>query len=340
MVDVSDFLKLSKDFPMADVRSPKEFEAGHIDGAHNIPLLDDKEREAVGTLYKKSGKQKAIYLAFQLIGPRLHRIVAQAEKWAKGKELLVYCWRGGMRSANFCRFVEMAGVRTHRLEGGYKAWRQQGLSYFSQPWKLVRLGGCTGSGKSEILRELGKQGEQILDLEAFANHKGSAFGALMMPPQPTTEQFHNRLFEKLRSFDFSRRLWAEDESMSIGSVCLPPDFWNQMKAAPIIEIKLEKKLRIQRLVNEYGSSDTDLFMEAMKRIIKRLGGQHYNAAKAHWLGGDKHACIDVLLAYYDKYYLESLNNKRDKVAEQAEWNGEDAASAANEIRLKEICQKL
>lgn len=331
MIDVNDFLKLRHELPVADVRSPKEFEAGHIDGAANIPLLTDDERAAVGTLYKKSGKQKAIYRAFQLVGPRLHSIVARAEKFANGKDLIVYCWRGGMRSANFCQFVEMAGVRTHRLEGGYKAWRQQGLTYFLQPWRLMRLGGCTGSGKSDILRELEKQGEQILDLETIAHHKGSAFGALMMPPQPGTEQFHNRLFEKLRTLDSSRRLWVEDESMSIGNVCLPPDFWNQMKAAPVVEILLEKNLRIQRLVNEYGPSDSDLFIEAMGRISKRLGGQHYHAAKAYWLSGDQYACIDVLLTYYDKYYLESLDKKRDKVVGQVAWNGKEVSSIAKEI---------
>ena len=124
-------------------------------------------------------------------------MIAETEKIANGKEMLVHCWRGGMRSSNFSQFIRMAGIRSRVLEGGYKSYRRAAMDSFGKPMRLVTLTGCTGSGKSDVLRELAKLGEQVVDLETMAHHKGSAFGGLLQLPQPTTEQFQNDLFEKL-----------------------------------------------------------------------------------------------------------------------------------------------
>ena len=212
MVSIEEFLSLRKELPVVDVRSEGEFEEGHIRNTINIPLLNYAERIAVGTDYKQKGQHEAIKTGFRLVGPRLLDIINDAEKVASNRELLVHCWRGGMRSNNFCQFVGMAGIKTHSLKGGYKAYRHQALESFKRPMNLILLTGCTGSGKSEVLRALKSQGEQVLDLENLANHKGSAFGGLLMPPQPTTEQFQNELFEEILLLDPSRRIWVEDES--------------------------------------------------------------------------------------------------------------------------------
>lgn len=331
-LSLEDFFRLRNTLPVLDVRSEDEYAQGHIAGANNLPLLNNEERVIVGTTYKQRGPQEAIYDGFRLVGPRLKDIVFQAERIAADNEVLVHCWRGGMRSNNFCQFIGMAKIKSHALKGGYKAYRQFAADYFKKPLQLILIGGCTGSGKSEVLRELAKQGEQILDLEALANHKGSAFGSLMQSPQPTTEQFHNDLFEKLFQLDLSKRIWIEDESITIGKVFLPPDLWLAMKASPLVQMDVPKEIRIQRLVNEYGPADKMEFLAAMDKITKRLGGQHYIAAKEKWLEGDMATTIDILLTYYDKYYLESMANKKERVKFALPWNGTDSSGYAELLR--------
>src|SRR6188768_2768219 len=161
-IGIDDFLQLRKQLPVVDVRSEGEYQEGHVASAFNIPLLNNAERAVVGTDYKKKGQHEAIKTAFRLVGPRLFDIVTEAEK--VGNELLVHCWRGGMRSSNFCQFVGMSKVKTHQLLGGYKSYRHQALESFKLPFNLFVVGGCTGSGKSEILQALKKSGEQVIDL--------------------------------------------------------------------------------------------------------------------------------------------------------------------------------
>lgn len=330
-VSIDDFLKLRRELPVLDVRSEGEFDLGHVEGAANIPILNNNERRAVGTDYKQKGQREAIITGFRMVGPRLSDIIFDTEQYANGRELLVYCWRGGMRSRNFCEIVGMARVRTRALTGGYKAFRQKALETFSQPLQLVVIGGTTGSGKSEVLRALKSHGEQVIDLELLAHHKGSAFGALMMPPQPTTEQFHNNLFDVMATLDPSRRIWIEDESITIGRVVLPPALWTTMSRSPVVELQVEKDVRVQRLANEYGPADKQEFLQAMAKITKRLGGQHFNAAAERWLAGDVHATVEILLTYYDKAYTEGLTRKKDRIVHRVTWNGKNSDAFANEL---------
>jgi tRNA 2-selenouridine synthase len=198
--------------------------------------------------------------------------------------------------------------------------------------KLLLIGGCTGSGKSEILRELKSLGEQVLDLETLAHHKGSAFGGLMMPAQPSTEQFHNHIFEELIKLDLQKRIWVEDESITIGKVFLPPPFWDQMKQASIVEMKVEKPVRIKRLVEEYGKAPQEEFLSSMEKITRRLGGQHFKEAKEKWLAGDAVSTIDILLTYYDKYYSESLKSKATRVVTNVSWDGKEKTKLMEQLR--------
>lgn len=331
MISLQDFLSLRASLPVVDVRSPLEFEQGHIRGAINLPLLNNEERVAVGTDYKQKGTAEAIRTGFRLVGPRLEEIITEAERISSGKELLVHCWRGGMRSNNFCKFVSMARIKSESLTGGYKAYRQHALEFFKKPLPLQLLTGFTGSGKSEILRELKKSGEQVLDLEQLANHKGSAFGGLLMPKQPTTEQFQNDLFEEILKLDPKRRIWVEDEAIAIGKIFLPQDFWNTMATSPIVKMMVPKEVRVKRLVHEYGHANQAEFLEAMTKVTKKLGGQHFAAAKEKLLQGDMASTIDILLTYYDKAYFKSNEAKKERIAHLREWNGNDAAAFAREL---------
>jgi tRNA 2-selenouridine synthase len=330
-LQIDDFLRFRNEKTMVDVRSPGEFGSGHIRGAVNIPILNNEERVIVGTAYKKQGQKQAIKEGFRLVGPRLADIISETEKVSGGKEILVHCWRGGMRSNNFCQFVGMAGVRTQALQGGYKAYRQKAITSFLSAFQFVSISGYTGSGKSEILRELKNQGEQVIDLEALANHKGSAFGGLSMPAQPTTEQFQNELFEEIFKLDLTKRIWIEDESLSIGKIYLPSPFWKSMYESPLIKIEMDKKVRIERLVKEYGSVNQADFLKAMEQITKRLGGQHFNAAKERLLIGDMAGTIDILLTYYDKAYLHGLEKRTERIDRYVPWDGENTSELAREL---------
>ena len=300
-------------------------------GAINIPILNNTERIAVGTDYKQKGQAEAIKTGFRLVGPRFLEIINHAETVAGGKDLLVHCWRGGMRSANFCQITGMAKVKTLQLAGGYKAYRHEALESYKKPLRLKIIAGYTGSGKSEILRALKNRGEQIIDLENLANHKGSVFGGLMMPPQPTTEQFQNDLFEVLVTLDATRRIWVEDESIALGRIFLPNDFWLQMSSSPVFEMQVDKQVRIERLVEEYGPADKEAFLHAMKGIVKKLGGQHFNSAREKLLENDMAATIDILLTYYDKAYKTGLTNKEHRIKTRIAWNGKDPGEFADQL---------
>jgi tRNA 2-selenouridine synthase len=335
-LSIEDFLSLRADLPVVDVSSEGEFDEGHIPHAFNIPILNNSERVAVGTDYKQKGQAEAIKTGFRLVGPRIIDIVTAAETVARGNELLVHCWRGGMRSSNFCQFVGMTKIKTHQLQGGYKSYRQAAHDSFRRDMKLVVIGGCTGSGKSEILRALKTKGEQIIDLEALASHRGSSFGGLLLPPQPTTEQFQNDLFEVILKLDLNRRIWIEDESIAVGKIFLPEPLWRKMLSSPLVEIHVDKQHRIKRLVDEYGPADKIEFLQAMERITKKLGGQNFNAARDKWLAGDKESTMDILLTYYDRAYTNGLTAKKPRIKLSAQWNGSDAESLLNELILSNL----
>jgi len=334
-ISLEEFFKLRDALPVLDVRSEGEYAAGHIPHAMNIPLLNNHERIAVGTDYKQKGQLEAIKTGFRLVGPRLEEIINQTLA-ITDREAIVHCWRGGMRSSNFCQFVGMAGIKTHQLRGGYKAYRHAALESFKNPFRFLVIGGFTGSGKTEILRALATAGEQIIDLEFLARHKGSSFGGLMQPPQPTTEQFENDLFEAIQKLDVKRPIWIEDESIAVGKVFLPQSFWTALRTSPVIELKVEKEIRVRRLVNEYGDADKAAFLEAMQRITKRLGGQHFNAAREKLLEGDMAATIDILLTYYDKAYVNGLVKKKDRIKDTVTWDGVTTHPLVAELKRKTL----
>src|SRR5674476_280012 len=192
-INILKFLELSEITPIADVRSPSEFKSGHMPGAVNIPLFDDGERAAVGTKFKKEGRLPAILEGLKYTGPEMSSKLENALKIAKNGKLLVHCWRGGMRSEAMAWLFSLGDIKAEVLDGGYKSYRHHILESLSGKRNMIVLGGMTGSSKTHILKYLKTTGQQIVDLEGLANHKGSAFGALGQPAQPSTEQFANIL---------------------------------------------------------------------------------------------------------------------------------------------------
>lgn len=287
---------------MFDVRSPGEYAVGHIPGAQSFALFSDVERARIGTLYKQQGSEKAIEEGLRMVGPRLADLVQQARQLAGGQPLNLYCWRGGMRSGSVAWLLQTAGLPVRVLAGGYKAYRAEALAAFEKIENLIVLQGSTGSAKTDTLRALASLGEQVLDLEGLAHHRGSAFGALGQKAQPSTQQFQNNLYEALRPFDRKKRVWVEGESKSIGRCYLPDELWEAMGRAQVLEVQLPVAQRVQRLVAEYGTFARQDLEAAILKLRKRLGGLRLNEALEALHAGDLPTVAALLLDYYDDSY--------------------------------------
>jgi tRNA 2-selenouridine synthase len=292
--------------PVIDVRSPGEHLQGHIPGAHNIPLFDNDERARVGTTYVKIGKEPAIELGKIIAGEKTDYYLNAIRNVASGKQMLLHCWRGGMRSAKIAAFFAEAGYRVFVLEGGYKAYRGYIRKQFSSARLIFLIGGYTGSGKTGILKEIGKLGHQIIDLEALACHKGSNFGHLGQNAQPTTEQFENNLYALWADLDPLKPLWLEHESMNIGTITLPDSFHAAMLNGTLFFIELPKDYRIKRLVEEYACFEKPVLQAVLEHLGQFMGTFQAREVLLALQNDDFEKVADITLTYYDKLYSNSL----------------------------------
>jgi tRNA 2-selenouridine synthase len=303
--------------PVIDVRSEGEFEQGHIPGAVNIPLLDNADRKAVGTCYKLHGNEAAVLLGYKLAGPKFYNFIKEARKVCRSKEAWLHCWRGGLRSKIAATILEDSGLHIYRLKGGYKSYRNWVLQTLEMKIQVKVLGGLTGSGKTTLLHLLKENGEQIIDLEGLAHHKGSAFGGIGQPAQPTQEQFENNLGVILHKLDPDRRVWIEDESRAIGRMVIPPVLWKQMREAPLYEIVIPKAVRHRRIMEEYSQLDPLMLEEKTATLKKRLGDKRTKEVIAMLQEKDLGGWASALLDYYDKTYAHGQDqreeNKRNKI---------------------------
>jgi len=309
LLNVPDFLLFEGTAVAIDVRSPLEFEQGHILGAHSLPLLSNEERAEIGTLYKKVGKTEAILRGLEIIGPKMREMAEELIRLSDGKPLFIHCWRGGMRSQSVAQMAEQLGITSYVLNGGYKAYRQYALETLSAPIKYQVLSGFTGSGKTKILQKLEEHGAQVIDLEGFANHLGSSFGGIGMESQPSTEYFQNMCFTKLHKMEKNKPIWIEDESANIGHCCLPTGMYQNMQNANWVQIILPSSERITFITEVYGHLPTDQIKLAIQRIQKRLGPVETKEALAACDKNNIKRCVEILLQYYDKLYQKSINKK-------------------------------
>lgn len=308
MSSVVDFLAL--DQPILDVRSPGEFAQAHIPGAISFPLFSDEERAQVGICYKQEGRDRAVELGFAIAGGKFAGFIAQARAIAPDRQVRLHCWRGGMRSGAVAWVLGMAGFEVATLKGGYKAFRHWAMRQNQRSLWVVTLGGMTGTGKTNILAALAAAGEQVLDLEAIANHRGSSYGALGLPPQPTTEQFENLIAMQWAKFDRARPVWIEAESRGIGRCRVPVGIFDQMKQAPILQIVRPRSERLALLVEMYGTAEIEELVTATDRIRKHLGGLRTQQAIDLLRQKKLAEAFDIVLDYYDKTYQYDLEKRQ------------------------------
>jgi tRNA 2-selenouridine synthase len=365
---IDNFLILSEKFWVIDVRSPAEFSHAHIPGAYNLPLFDDNERKVVGTAYKQESKESAIKIGLRYFGPKMVEMLEEVEAMAKiddknltdRKTVLVHCWRGGMRSAGVAWLLDLYGFKVYTLSGGYKAFRQWCHRQFETKYNLKVIGGYTGSGKTGIVAEMRQSKLPAVDLEGIANHKGSSFGSIGMPVQPSQEMFENLLALELsrvgsgskNSFppdhndpaflstesdqfpvlEFST-IWLEDESQRIGNVIIPAKLWEQMRTAHVYFLDIPFERRLEHIVKDYGKGDKDKLVNAIIRIQKRLGGLETKNAINYLVEDNLKDCFKILLSYYDKYYFKGLQSRENWEQLSTTINCQDVDSKLNILKL-------
>lgn len=339
-ISITEFLNLAENFPILDVRSPGEYKHAHIPGAHSLPLFTDEERKVVGTAYKQQSKQVAVKIGLKFFGVKMVEMVEQVEKLVqelqpKSKKtsnnsefqpstVLVHCWRGGMRSAGVAWLLDLYGFKVYTLAGGYKGYRNWVLEQFEKEYPMNILGGYTGSGKTEVLKALRKRGYTVIDLEGIAHHKGSAFGAMGLAPQPSQEHFENILAGQLvlglakslseESLDFQKTIWLEDESQRIGTVNIPSILFQQMRKKKVFFLEIPFESRLDYINLHYGKFEKSELVNAVIRIKKRLGGLETKNTMNFLLEDDTKEAFRILLQYYDKLYGRNLENNRENAA--------------------------
>jgi tRNA 2-selenouridine synthase len=310
-LDINHFLSQSTGKVVLDVRTPKEFQQGHIPKAINLPLFTNEERVMVGTIYKQEGRENAILKGLEIVGPKLATFITQTQSYTSDKTIFIHCWRGGMRSGSMAWLLELYGYTVFVLKGGYKQFRNHVLGNFKIESAVKILSGKTGSGKTHVLHEMQKLGAQVIDLESLAHHKGSAFGALGEEEQPSQEQFENELFFEIRKLKPNQLLWLEDESRMIGKKVIPLDIWDKMRQSQVVYIDVPFETRVLNLVNDYGNYSPLELEKSILKISRRLGPEQTKLTLEALHQNNLKMVCEMCLHYYDKSYSHGLE-KREK----------------------------
>lgn len=292
-----------------DARSPSEYDHGHIPGSVNIPLFSNDERALIGTIYKRNGHQEAFRKGLEIVGPKLASFVEQAQKHVGKNSAKIYCWRGGMRSSSLAWLLQTSGLKTYTLYQGYKKYRHWILQTLEKQHPIAMLGGLTGSGKTEILHRLKQTGQQVLDLEALAKHRGSSYGMMFQFPQPTNEQFENEIACCWQSYNSLSPVWIEDESRTIGKCKIPDALFKQMRTAPLFIIESKFSSRIHKLLQDYGNISIDNLITSTKKIERKLGSQRCHQIICYLQEQNLERSVEILLDYYDKLYINSIKRR-------------------------------
>ena len=325
-----------------DVRTPAEFALDHAPGAVNLPVLSDAERAEVGTIYVQEDRFKArrvgaAYIARNVAG---HLQGALSDR-PGGFRPLIYCWRGGMRSSAMATILSQVGWRTTVLAGGYMTWRRHVTARLydaALPFRLLLIDGYTGSGKTELLQRLAALGEQTVDLEGLAAHRGSLFGGFADRPQPSQKLFESQLLSLLDGLDPARPVFVEAESSKVGERMVPPALWQAMTAAPRIELGAEPQARARYLVRAYRDivEDRPALDEALRRLPtppgrKRLAAWGELADAGHF----EALALALMELHYDPAYRRSSRRDERRPMARVAMGGladPDFAAAAEQIR--------
>lgn len=313
---------------LVDARSPAEYAEATIPGALNVPILDDAERAEIGTLYKQQGRQTARRRGVELVAPKIPALIEQiaAARPAGSPPLVVFCWRGGMRSRALAQFLELAGIPARQLTGGHKGFRSLVRDFFERgEWgRLIVLRGLTGVGKTLLLQRLAAAGRPIVDLEGLANHRGSAFGHLGLPSQPTQRMFEALLWDALRRIPATGYALAEGESRHIGRLALPLRVHQALQTETSIWIEAPLEQRVGNILADYPARDhlREEFARPIRALKERLGRQVVEELLGLLQAGAWEELVRrLMIQYYDPLYRHTFPTRRIEVSVDNEIAG-------------------
>lgn len=307
---------------LLDVRSESEFAEDHIPGALNCPVLDDAQRAAVGTMHRQKSAFHARRFGAALVARNIAKHIESlfADNGPSWRPL-VYCWRGGQRSAAMTEVLGSVGWHARRLEGGYRAFRRyvvEALSALPARFRFRVICGATGSGKSRLLRELQYAGGQVLDLESLAQHRGSVLGHLPAQPQPSQKLFETRIWWTLSALDSNRPVYVESESRKVGDLRVPEVLIERMRASECVVIDLPLAERIRLLRDEYRHFEAapDRLLAQLSCLVPLHGHARVDAWSAIARSGEWPALVERLLVeHYDPAYQRSIKRNFARLAD-------------------------
>ncbi len=312
-------IDLKKLDDVIDVRSPSEYEVDHIPGAINLPVLSDKEREMVGTIYKQNSKFEAKKLGAALISKNISNFLKKNIREKHRDWLpLIYCWRGGQRSYAFATILDQIGWDVGVVDGGYKSFRKHVSVFLDkniENYFLILITGNTGTAKTKLLNLIEERQGQTIDLESLANHKGSVFGS-QGQKQPSQKLFETLIYDKVKNLKTGEPIFVEAESNKIGNLHIPKEFWKLMKNSPQIEISATVEQRAQFLVEEYSEITADL--DLLEKQITSLSTIAGHKVVESWLRMAKNKefialAKQLIEKHYDPRYERGLLRKKKQV---------------------------
>ena len=304
-----------------DVRSPAEFAADHLPGAINLPVLSDEERARVGTHYTQVSAFEARRMGAALTARNIaHHIETALADRPKDFKPLIYCWRGGMRSNSMAMVLGAIGWRATLIKGGYRTWREQvsaGLEADTQ-WPVILIDGQTGTAKTKLLHILAQRGEQVIDLEGIARHRGSLFGGFAEAEQPSQKAFDTQLWTQMRELDLDRPIYVEAESRLVGRRRVPQGLWDAMQGAPRLVIEAPVEARARYLLTAYPdlAENSDQLRDAITGLKRFQGGETIEG----WLdlaetGAFEALAAQLIEAHYDPAY-DRARMRHERVGEE------------------------
>lgn len=326
-----------------DARSPAEFAEDRLPGAINCPVLNDEERAIVGTLYKQQGAFEARRVGGAMVAANLARHLREqlADKPAHWKPL-VYCWRGGMRSGSMVTWLRLVGWDAQQLAGGYKAWRRHVIDTLAQhaPQLHLRvLCGPTGSAKTRVLQALALLGQQVLDLEGFARHRGSVLGAWPGVEQPAQTAFETQMANALDAFDLARPIFVEAESARIGRLNVPQPLVQRLRASPCIEVQAGCAARLEYLLRDYANLGDD--PAQLARLLGTMKELHGKQVVQRWQAWAEERALEPLFAelmelHYDPLYARSQSTHLHQWAQRQVVEAQDLSDDSINLLAQRI----
>ncbi|MFM2396853.1 MAG: hypothetical protein RLZZ144_103 [Pseudomonadota bacterium] len=326
-----------------DVRTPAEFAEDHIPGAINCPVLSDEERITVGTLYKQVSPFEARKVGAVLVAKNIARhIETHFHSHPKNWKPLIYCWRGGQRSGAMSIILAQVGWAAHKLEGGYKVYRRKVLDQLERlpaTFKFQVICGVTGSGKSRLLSALAAAGNQVLDLEQLAQHRGSVLGGLPLQAQPAQKGFDSLLLQTLQRFDPARPIFVEAESNKIGRIALPISLVTAMHASECLLLETALEARLQLLLTDYQHflTQPDLLINKLQALLPFHGRSQLD----HWqqlISAEKFSELvtELLAVHYDPSYLKATAKHYAKLSQPQKIALPDLSAATLQAVIEKI----